>query len=248
MGSIPNQPIALVTGAAQRIGAEIARALHQAGMDIALHYRHSKQEAQSLQSELQQKRANSARLMQADLNQPSQCQSLVDQVNAWRGRLDLLVNNASLFYPTPIESLNSNQWDELMGANLKAPFFLATELAPLLRAQHGAIVNLVDIHAERPLRQHPIYSIAKAGNAMMVKSLALELAPEIRVNGVAPGAILWPEQQMSPDHQRATLDRTPLGRTGTPQEIAKTVRFLAMEGGYITGQIITVDGGRSVQQ
>jgi pteridine reductase len=243
-----NPHIALITGAAHRIGAAITRRLHREGLDIALHYHRSQAAAEALQEELEGRRADSVRLIQADLNVLEQLTEMIQQISQWRGRLDLLVNNASSFYPTPLEQLSVEQWDDLMGTNLKAPFFLATAAAPLLRATRGAIINLVDIHAERPLKHHPVYSMAKAGNAMMVKSLARELGPEIRVNGVAPGAILWPEQELSEQVKNEILSRTSLGRSGTPEEIAGTVRFLALDAPYITGQIIAVDGGRSVQQ
>jgi pteridine reductase len=243
-----NPHIALITGAAHRIGAAITRRLHREGLDIALHYHRSQAAAEALKDELEGRRADSVRLIQADLNALEQLTAMIQQISQWRGRLDLLVNNASSFYPTPLEQLTVEQWDDLMGTNLKAPFFLATAAAPLLRANRGAIINLVDIHAERPLKAHPVYSIAKAGNAMMVKTLARELGPEIRVNGVAPGAILWPEQELSEQVKNEILSRTSLGRAGTPEEIAGTVRFLALDAPYITGQIIAVDGGRSVQQ
>ena len=240
--------VALITGAAHRIGAEITRTLHRSGLDIALHYRSSHDAAEQLKNELEQQRPDSIHLIQGDLGHMSELSRVVEQVTGWRNRLDLLVNNASLFYATPLGQVSEAQWDELMVTNLKAPFFLASALAPLLQQQQGAIINLVDIHAERPLAGHPVYSMAKAGNAMMVKSLARELGPEIRVNGVAPGAILWPEQGLSEATQREIVSRTQLGRSGSPADIAGTVRFLALEAPYITGQIISVDGGRSVQQ
>ncbi|MCW8908408.1 MAG: pteridine reductase [Sedimenticola sp.] len=242
------RPIALITGGAHRIGAEIACTLHRNGLDIALHYRSSREAAEELKRELEQQRPDSVFLVQGDLCQLTELEEVAKQVRGWRMRLDLLVNNASLFYPTPLEQVSEQQWEELMGTNLKAPFFLSRTLAPLLREQQGAIINLVDIHAERPLAGHPVYSMAKAGNAMMVKSLARELGPEIRVNGVAPGAILWPEQGLSEAARQEIVSRTQLGRSGTPADIASTVRFLALEAPYITGQIISVDGGRSVQQ
>lgn len=241
-------PVALITGAAQRIGATIARHLHQRGLAIALHYHRSQAPAAALKEELEQARPDSVQLIQADLNESRQLARIIQQVEQWRGRLDLLVNNASSFYPTPLSQLTGEQWDDLMGTNLKAPFFLAIEAAPLLRASRGAIINLVDIHADRPLKNHPVYSMAKAGNAMMVKSLARELGPEIRVNGVAPGAILWPEQAMSDPVKQEILARTALERTGTPADIAGAVCFLALEAPYVTGQILAVDGGRTVQQ
>lgn len=240
--------VALVTGAAHRVGASIARCLHLAGMDIVLHYHRSKAAAEALQKELQAQRPDSVWLTAADLLDISGLPTLAEQAAQWRGRLDLLVNNASSFYPTPIAEASENQWEELLGSNLKAPFFLARAAAPLLRKSGGSIINLVDIHAERPLAGYPIYSIAKAGNAMMVKALARELGPEIRVNGVAPGAILWPEEGMTEQQKAFILSRTSLKRPGSPDDIAQTVLFLHRSAGYITGQIIAVDGGRSIQQ
>ncbi|HIP53687.1 MAG TPA: SDR family NAD(P)-dependent oxidoreductase, partial [Chromatiales bacterium] len=185
---------ALITGGAHRIGAQIAHTLHHAGMDVIIHYRSSAKGAEALKAELEAKRPDSVGLLQLDMHDTPRFPAFIEQAQAFRGRLDLLVNNASTFYPTPIGEATEQQWDDLIGTNLKAPFFLAQAAAPLLRESEGAIINLVDIHAERPLKDHPIYSMAKAGNAMMVKSLARELGPEVRVNGVAPGAILWPEQ------------------------------------------------------
>ncbi|MET0106210.1 MAG: pteridine reductase [Sedimenticola sp.] len=239
--------VALVTGAAHRIGATIVRTLHGAGMDVALHYRNSESAAQAIKTELEQTRSDSVLLVQADLHDTSALPGIISEIENWRGRLDLLVNNASSFYPTPLEEADEQAWDDLIGSNLKAPFFLAKAAAALLRANRGCIVNLVDIHAERPLSGHPIYSMAKAGNAMMVKTLARELGPEVRVNGVAPGAILWPEEGLTDDAKETILSRTALKRPGDPDDIARTVLFLAREADYITGQVIAVDGGRSVQ-
>lgn len=240
--------VALITGAAQRIGAEIARLLHGQGVDLVLHYRSSSDAARSLAAALNAERADSVRLVQADLLDSAAPATLIDAARELRGRLDILVNNASSFYPTPLAQATEAQWNELMGSNLKAPFFLAQAAAGLLRDARGCIVNLVDVHAERPLTDHPIYSMAKAGNAMMVKTLARELGPEVRVNGVAPGAILWPEQGLSGDAKREILSRTALERPGTPGDIARTVLFLVRDALYITGQIIAVDGGRTIQQ
>jgi pteridine reductase len=240
--------VGLITGAAQRIGAQIARTLHGEGMDLALHYRRSAAPAQALQAELEATRPGSVLLLQADLLQVERLPTLLEQVRDWRGRLDLLVNNASSFYSTPLEQTGVDQWDDLLGSNLKAPYFLACSAAPLLRASRGAVINLVDIHARRPLKGYPIYSIAKAGNAMMVKALARELGPEVRVNGVAPGAILWPDADLSEAAKQEILDRTTLKRPGRPEDIARTLLFLVRDAPYITGQIIAVDGGRSVQQ
>jgi len=239
---------ALITGAAHRIGAAIARLLHAEGMDLLIHYRSSASAAQELQRELQARRPDSVTLVQADLLDCAGHRRLVESALAFRGHLDLLVNNASSFYPTPMESASEAQWDDLIGSNLKAPFFLAQAAAPALRERRGSIVNLIDIHAERPLKSYPIYSIAKAGNAMLVKSLARELGPEVRVNGIAPGAILWPEQGLSEELRREILERTTLKRPGTPEDIARTLLFLVRDAPYITGQIIAVDGGRTLQQ
>jgi pteridine reductase len=243
-----NGHCALITGAAHRIGATIARSLHAQGVDLLIHYRRSAAPAKALREELEAVRGGSVRLLQADLHDTDSYDRLIDAARDFRGRLDLLVNNASGFYPTPLEEATVEQWDDLLGSNLKAPFFLSRAAAPLLRAHHGVIINLVDIHAERPLKGYPIYSVAKAGNAMLVKSLARELGPEIRVNGIAPGAILWPEQGISEDEQRMILERTALKRPGTPEDIARTLLFLYRDAPYITGQIIAVDGGRTLHQ
>jgi pteridine reductase len=239
---------ALITGAAHRIGAAIARQLHAEGMNILLHYRHSKEAAEQIKHELEKERTQSVWLLQADLHQAESYSFLISQAETLCRRLDLLVNNASSFYPTPLKEATLNDWEELIGSNLKAPFFLSRAAAPLLYRSEGCIINLVDIHARRPLKDHPIYSIAKAGNAMLVKSLARELGPEIRVNGVAPGAILWPEQGLSQQARAEILDRTALKRAGTPEDIARTLLFLFRDAPYITGQIIDVDGGRTLQQ
>lgn len=240
--------VGLVTGAAHRLGAEILRNLHAEGMSLVLHYRNSRAPAEALRDELEADHPGSVLLIQADLHRIADFPEIIRQIQGRFGRLDLLVNNASSFYPTPIASASEADWDDLMGSNLKAPFFLAQAAAPLLRANGGCIVNLVDIHADRPLKNHPIYSAAKAGNAMLVKALARELGPEIRVNGVAPGAILWPEQGPDAEDRQEIIKRTPLKRPGTPEDIARTVLFLARDADYITGQIIAVDGGRSTQQ
>lgn len=240
--------VALVTGAAHRIGAEIVRTLHAAGMDTAIHYRNSETSAQALKLELEQKRPGSTLLLQANLTNTASIPAMIKQIQEWRGRLDLLVNNASSFYPTPLSESTEEQWDELMASNLKAPFFLAQAAAEMLRQSYGNIINLVDIHAERPLAGHSIYSIAKAGNAMLVKSLARELGPEVRVNGIAPGIILWPEVDIGEEAKAENIARTALKNSGKPEDIARTLLFLARDAGYITGQIISVDGGRTAQQ
>lgn len=238
--------IALVTGASRRIGAEIARALHAAGAGVAIHYRSSRSEAEALRDELNGRRADSSAVFAADLAIPESYDGLIAAVVDWSGRLDILVNNASSFYPTPIGSVTEEAWNDLVGSNLKAPLFLSQAALPHLRAAHGNIVNIVDIHARRPLRDHPVYGSAKAGLEMLTRSLAKDLAPEIRVNGIAPGAILWPEHGMSDTVQQHILEQIPLGRAGSPGDIADCLVFLVRDAGYITGQIIAVDGGRSL--
>ncbi len=240
--------VALVTGAAVRIGATLTRTLHAAGMDMVIHYRNSESAARELSQELENMRQGSTLLLQADLVDHTCFPAMATRIQDWHGRLDLLVNNASSFYPTPLGECSMQQWDELMDSNLKAPFFLAQAVAPLLKQHRGNIVNMVDIHAERPLAGHSIYSMTKAGNAMMVKTLARELGPEIRVNGIAPGIILWPEAEMEASAKTEVIARTALQDTGCPEDIARTLLFLARDADYITGQIIAVDGGRTVQQ
>lgn len=243
-----NHAVALITGAAQRIGATIARTLHQRGYRVLLHYRNNVDAAQTLAAELNQQRGDSCRCLQADLCQIEQVEQLAQQAVQAFGRLDVLINNASDFYPTAIGNATADDWHALFGSNLQGPFFLSQALTPALRQQHGCIVNLIDIHAEKPLREHTLYCMAKAGLRMMTLSLAKELGPEVRVNGVAPGAILWPEQGQPLDEQaqQGIIERTALKRTGTPEDISRTVIFLVDGADYITGQIIAVDGGRSL--
>lgn len=240
-----NTKVVLITGAAHRIGATTAKLLHQNGMNIVLHYRGSREQAQALQKELNDERENSVILIQADLHITNGLSVLIEEaVKAW-GRLDVLINNASSFYPTHIGKATEDQWDDLIGSNLKAPFFLSQAAAPHLKKSNGCIVNIADIHAERPLKTFPIYSMAKAGLVMMTKSLACELGPEIRVNAVAPGAILWPENLDEVAKQRI-VSRTFLKRQGEPNDISKTILYLINDADYVTGQIIAVDGGRSL--
>jgi pteridine reductase len=240
------KPVALITGAAKRVGAVIARTLHGAGFDLVLHHRNSAAEASALQADLERQRPGSTLVLQAELAHFDRLPELVAQAIGRFGRLDALVNNASAFYPTPIGVVTPAMWDDLFAANARAPFFLAQAAAPHLRASRGAIVNLVDIYAERPLKQHTVYVMAKAALAMMTQSLALELAPEIRVNGVAPGAVLWPEQGKAAAEQAALLQATPLRRAGRPEDVAEAVRWLLVDALYTTGQIIRVDGGRAL--
>lgn len=238
---------ALVTGGAHRIGAAITHRLHAAGAHVVIHYRHSRDAAETLAATLNAAREGSASTVAADLLQVDALAGCIDTaVRLGGGRLDLLINNAAGFYPTPFDTVSPAQWEELIGTNLRAPFFLAQAAAKPLRATGGAIVNLVDIHAERPLADHPVYSIAKAGMAMLTRSLALELGPAVRVNGVSPGAILWPAGGLGEDEQQAILSRTVLGRLGDPDDIAGAVLYLARDAGYVTGQILAVDGGQSV--
>jgi pteridine reductase len=241
-----NGKVVLVTGAARRIGAAIVTRLHAKGADVAIHYRSSSQEAENLAGRLNSERGDSAATFRADLLDMEQISPLIEEVRAWRGRLDALVNNASTFYPTPVGSITEDHWLDLMGSNLKAPLFLSQAAAPELAKHNGAIVNIVDIHSQRPLRNHAVYGPAKAGLAMLTRSLAKDLAPQVRVNGVSPGAILWPEDGMSDAAQHSILRQVPLQRPGEPDDIAGCVSYLLCDAGYVTGQIIAVDGGRSV--
>lgn len=236
----------MITGGARRIGAAIARELHDRGLNVVLHCRQSQDRARELQRELEARRPDSVEVLIADLNHVAGLAELVERAEQRWQRLDALVNNASSFYPTPLEQTTPEQWDDLLGSNLRAPYFLAQAAAPALRSSRGCIVNLVDIHADRPMRSHPVYSIAKAGLVMLTRSLAMEMAPEVRVNGVAPGAILWPEHGTDSLAQRAILDRVPLGRAGSPGDIARTVSFLLQDAPYVTGQVLAVDGGRNL--
>ena len=238
--------VALITGAARRIGAAIARTLHAQGADVAIHYRGSAEEAADLTDELNSQRADSAASFAADLTDMAGLNKLVEEVTAWQNRLDILVNNASSFYPTPVGKITEDQWDDLIGTNLKAPLFLSQAALPALREARGVIINIVDVHSQRPLRDHTVYGPSKAGLAMLTRSLAKDLAPEVRVNGVSPGAILWPENGMSGATKDAILEQVPLGRPGTPNDVANAVLFLARDADYVTGQIIAIDGGRSI--
>lgn len=239
-------PVMLVTGAARRVGAEIARTLHAAGTTVVVHYRSSANDAEALVTELNASRAGSASCVAGDLKDDGVPEATIAAVLARHGRLDALINNASSFFPTAIGEIDTAAWTDLIGSNLKAPLFLSQAAAPALRRSRGSIVNIVDIHAERPLRGYPLYSAAKAGLFGLTRALAIELAPDVRVNGVSPGVIAWPEDgQFSPVEREAILRHTPLKREGAPVDIARTVRFLLLDAPYITGQIIAVDGGRS---
>jgi len=240
--------VVLVTGGARRVGAAITRRLHAGGARLAIHYRTSASQARTLAVELNALRPRSAATFRADLLSQPALKRLVDAVITRFGRLDALVNNASSFYPTPLGEVGVREWDDLIGTNVRAPFFLAQAAAPELARRRGAIVNIVDIHAERPIRDYPVYSLAKGALATLTRSLALDLGPRVRVNGVSPGAILWPESGdfASQVNQRDVLARTPLARTGHPDDIAGMVAFLLADAPYVSGQIIAVDGGRSV--
>ena len=241
-----NGQVALVTGAARRIGAAISRRLHQHGANVAIHYRESSDEANALCDELNAARPDSAMSLRADLSDTSAFPELVNSVTEWHGQLDILINNASSFFPTELGHVSEADWDNLIGTNLKAPLFLAQAALAPLRTSRGVIVNIVDIHAQRPLRNHAVYGAAKAGLAMLTRSLAKDLGPDIRVNGVSPGAILWPETDLSDGAKNSILGQIPLGRTGEPDDIAGCVLYLVRDATYVTGQIIAVDGGRSI--
>ena len=237
---------ALVTGAARRIGASIVDTLHDAGMRLAVHYRGSSTPAIELVESLNARRPESAEAFQADLTIAEERDGLIQRVIDWSGNLDLLVNNASTFYPTPLGEIDEVAWQDLVGTNLKAPLFLSQAAQPYLANTRGCIINIVDIHAQRPLRDHHVYGAAKAGLVMLTRSLAKDLAPDIRVNAVAPGAIAWPEDGMTEETKASILAQVPLGRTGHPADIANAVLFLVRDATYTTGQVIPIDGGRSV--
>lgn len=246
MNDRPPAPVILVTGAARRVGASIARTLHERGARIALHYRTSSTEARALATELNTMRPDSALTVGGDLGVDGVPEAVADAVLAHFGRVDGLVNNASSFFATPFGSIDALAWTDLIGSNLKGPLFLTQALAPALRLARGAVVNIIDIHAERPLRHYALYCAAKAGLAGLTRALALELAPEVRVNGVSPGPIEWPEDgQFAPTERAQIIDHTLLKREGSAHDIARTVAFLMLEAPYITGQILAVDGGRS---
>ena len=238
--------VVLITGAARRIGAAIARALHAAGYDVSLHYRHSAAEMDALVAELNAARPDSAVAWAADLAEYDRLPELVAKTVGRFGRLDALVNNASAFSPTPLGAITPADWDAQFLINARAPLILAQAAAPHLKLSRGAIVNLTDIYAERPLRDHVVYCMSKAALVAGTRALALELAPEVRVNAIAPGAILWPEQGKSEAAKHKLMERTPLARTGTPHEIAAAVRWLLDDAGYITGQTLLLDGGRTL--
>ena len=239
--------VVLITGGAKRVGAAICRRLHGAGANLMLHYRDSAGEARLLQAELNHQRKDSVALIQADLLDIAKLHSLVDQTVQSYGRLDALVNNASSFFQTPVGEITVDQWEDLIGTNLRAPLFLVQAAASALKKAQGAVVNITDIHAERPLKNYVVYSVAKAGLVGLTRSLARELAPEVRVNAVAPGPILWPDDEAFDELSRQRIiSHTPLRREGSPEDIAKAVHFLLADATYVTGETINVDGGRHV--
>jgi pteridine reductase len=239
-------PVILITGAARRVGAEIARSLHKAGASLMLHYRHSADEVSALAETFNQKRAGSAAIAQAELTDVAALERVVAETLETFQRLDGVVNNASSFFPTPVGKIDEADWDNLVGSNFKGPLFLSQAAAPHLRASGGAIVNITDIHAERPLKNYPLYCAAKAGLLGLTRALALELGPEVRVNAVSPGPVAWPEgESFSLAERDAIIDHTLLKRAGAPADIAGAVKFLLMDAPYVTGQVLNVDGGRS---
>lgn len=241
-------PVALITGAAQRLGACTAQTLHDRGWNLVIHYRSRKQQALKLADKLNEARSGSVVCVQGDLAQNGDIARIAQEACQPWGRLDGLVNNASVFYPTPTAEATEEDWQQIMGANLKAPFFLVQHCLPALRETGGGVVNLIDIYSEKPLQDHPLYCASKAGLAALTRSWAKDLAPEVRINGVSPGAILWPEgdKAVDPEHQKAILDKTPLARIGHPDDIAGAIAYLLCDAPFITGQILSVDGGRSL--
>ena len=254
MSEIHPRPVALITGSARRLGAALACHLHQQGMDLVLHYQHSGEAAEQLQAELLAQRGDSVRLVQADLSQPAQVRQLAARALQCFGRLDVLINNASQFFATPLASAQDDQWEPLFNTNVRAPYILAQSLADSLREQQGCIINITDIYAERPLPDFSLYSACKAALVSLTQSLALELAPDVRVNAIAPGAILWPDSAMVPAeseeaetaHQQKILARIALSRRGDPSDIARAAWYLIHEAPYVTGQVLRIDGGRSL--
>jgi pteridine reductase len=244
-GSLTGKTV-VITGAARRVGATIARVLHEAGANLVVHYRSSARDAEALLAELNRERPKSAVMFQADLLELSTLPALCEFAVRSFGSLDVLVNNASTFYPTPLGKITPHAWDDLMGSNLKVPLFLSQAAAPALRESRGLIINIVDIHALRPLRNYTVYCAAKAGLHMLTRSLARELGPEIRVNGISPGPVLWPEQGGDEAGRAKIIERTVLKRMGMPEDIARTALFFATSAPFVTGQVLAVDGGRSV--
>lgn len=240
-----NEKVVLITGAGKRVGACVAEALHQAGWRVIIHYRQSSEEAQTLIERLNEQRAHSAVGLQADLSDANHIRPLADSAAKVWGRIDALINNASSFYPTPLATATETEWNDLFSSNVKAPFFLAQALLSPLKINQGCIINMVDIHANNPIPEHPIYCMAKAALVMMTKSLAKDLGPDIRVNAIAPGIILWPDAPMPEKVKTGMINKTPLKRAGEPLDVANAILFLLQQP-YITGHILNIDGGRSL--
>jgi pteridine reductase len=245
MEPVLRDKVVLITGAARRVGAAITRKLHSAGASVVIHYHRSVDEAQALAAQLNAARPTSATPLGGDLLDIKVLNSLVEATVARYGHLDILINNASTFYPTPVGSITQEQWNDLMGTNLRAPLFLSQAAAPHLQAREGLILNIADIHGLRPLKNHTVYSPAKAGLIMLTQSLARELAPHVRVNAIAPGPVEFPETGLTGEMKQSIIDRTLLKRRGSPEDIARAVLFFASEAPYVTGQVLAVDGGRS---
>jgi len=243
-----NRKIALVTGGAKRIGQAICRLLHESGIDLMIHYRHSADEAKKLQKDLNKIRNDSANIIQADLGDTNILPNLIEKTIKTFGRLDILINNASSYYPTEIGKMNEENWNDLIGSNLKAPLFLSQLAADELIKTKGCIINITDTHIDKPKKNYIIYSIAKSGLATLTKSLARELSPEVRVNAVAPGPVLWPEnnEEFNDIYKQRVISQTLLRKIGTPEDIAIAVKFLVLDAPFITGHILAVDGGRSL--
>jgi pteridine reductase len=235
----------LITGAAKRIGAAIAEYLHQAGMNIVIHHNTSEKEALELTEKLNQIRPDTATTIQADLEQHASCSKLIDNALSFKNGIDVLINNASAFYPTPVDTLNEEQWNEIININLKSPLFLSLLATDSLRKNNGCIINITDIHGNKPLKDHPVYSVSKAGLITLTQSLAKELAPDIRVNAISPGAITWPDS-MDEKLKKIILDHSALKKTGSMEDICKAALFLINDADYITGQTINIDGGRTL--
>lgn len=246
MNSSPSNKVVLITGGARRVGAAITRAMHAQGANLMVHYNTSVEDARALQTELNHVRANSVAIMQADLLQTAQLPALIEATLQQFGRIDVLINNASSYYPTALGNINEQQWEELTGSNLKAPLFLSQAAAEALQASQGCIVNITDMHIERPKKHYIVYSAAKAGLVSLTKSLAQEMAPSVRVNAVAPGPVLWPDdhQEFDAAYRQQVVNQTLLKRTGEPTDIAKAVKFLVFDAPFITGHVLAVDGGR----
>ena len=241
-------PVVLITGSAHRLGAQTAKTLHQRGWNLVIHYRSREDQARTLVEDLNRERPDSAHSVQADLSLTADVERLAHETTARWCRLDALVNNASVFFPNPTEAATEEDWNTILHTNLRGPFFLLKACLPALRENGGSVVNMIDIYSERPLADHPLYCASKAGLAALTRSWAKDLAPDVRVNGVSPGAILWPEGDggTGKDSRQAILDKTPLARTGNPEDIANTIAFLICDAPFITGQIVAVDGGRSL--